>query len=387
MELMPLNTSSASTRFFWSNMDAERSGSPRRMASSSIDSRPPFSWPQVAEVARRFGEFQLEKSLPSERDLNFLLRSADAKGDLVVFKVHNPEDSRDFVECQCLALEYATARGASCQHLLRSQDTGEALLAMDLPEGGNEGRCFCRALSFLPGQMLADAAAEAGSDSGKLASLFAAVGEAVGSITAALQEFQHSAATREFVWDLQRCFEVVESHIGDVKEGQQQDLVRRVLDAQRLQLTSLLPKLRRSIVHNDPNDYNLVVGVDGRVGVLDFGDMLYSYTCSDAAIGMAYLFFHVPEDTPLAEGVRPFVEAYHQKCPLEEAEADALFALAVCRVCTSVCMSAYQSKLDPGNEYLLISAKPAWRLLERVDKFPGDAAKVALREACGFQAA
>ena len=48
------------------------------------------------------------------------------------------------------------------------------------------------------------------------------------------------------VWDLQRCFEVVESHIGDLKEagtaqpapviaipnsllqGQQQDLVRRV---------------------------------------------------------------------------------------------------------------------------------------------------------------
>jgi len=229
--------------------------------------------------------------------------------------------------------------------------------------------------------MLADAAADAAADtaaegSGKLASLFAAVGEAVGSVTAALQEFQHAAATREFVWDLQRCFEVVESHIGDLKEGQQQDLVRRVLDAQRLQLASLLPKLRRSIVHNDPNDYNLVVGVDGRVGVLDFGDMLFSYTCSDAAIGMAYLFFHVPEHTPLAEGVRPFVEAFHQKCPLEEAEADALFALAVCRVCTSVCMSAYQSRLDPGNEYLLISAKPAWRLLERVDKFPGDAAEV-----------
>lgn len=37
-------------------------------------------------------------------------------------------------------------------------------------------------------------------------------------------------------------------------------------------------------------------------------------------------------------------------------------------VCTSVCMSAYQSKLEPENEYLLISAKPAWTLLERVDQ-------------------
>ena len=33
-----------------------------------------------------------------------------------------------------------------------------------------------------------------------------------------------------------------------------------------------------------------------------------------------------------------------------------------------MCMSAYQSKLEPENEYLLISAKPAWRLLKRVDQ-------------------
>ncbi|CAE7589686.1 unnamed protein product [Symbiodinium natans] len=216
-----------------------------QMTTSSIDTRPPFSWPQVELVAQRFGDFQLEKSLPSERDLNFLLRPAQiAEGERVVFKVHNPEDSRDFVECQCLALEHAAERGASCQRLLRSQDTREALLSLDLP--GGKGTCFCRALSFLPGQMLADAAQAA--DSAKLGSLFAAVGEAVGSVTAALLEFNHAAATREFVWDLQRCFQVVESHVVDVKE-EQRDLVQRVLEAQRLQLTSLLPKLRRMRIH------------------------------------------------------------------------------------------------------------------------------------------
>ena len=60
---------------------------------------------------------------------------------------------------------------------------------------------------------------------------------------------------------------------------------REVFDHQFALVSHLLPQLRcaarskhrrikpGSIVHNDPNDYNLVVN-DGEVGVLDFGDML-----------------------------------------------------------------------------------------------------------------
>eukprot|EP00931_Biecheleriopsis_adriatica_P043466 TRINITY_DN24852_c0_g1_i2.p1 TRINITY_DN24852_c0_g1~~TRINITY_DN24852_c0_g1_i2.p1 ORF type:complete len:367 (-),score=82.77 TRINITY_DN24852_c0_g1_i2:58-1122(-) len=349
---------------------------------SSIDDRPVFSWPEVSTVAARFGDFELVKTLPSERDLNFLLRPAgDTEGakeaDFVVFKVHNPNDSKESVECQSLALERAAASGASCQRLLRTRDSNEAIVALAAP--GAAQQCLCRALSFLPGQMLADAAAQA-AKAGGLAELFKAVGQAVGGVTAALLEFKNDAAHKEFVWDLQLCDRVIGAHMKDVAEDRQ-PLLQKLVDRQRARLAALLPKLRRSIVHNDPNDYNLVVSKEGHVGVLDFGDMVYSYTCADAAICMAYLLFHVPEGSPLAESMLPFVDSFHQQCPLEKAEVDALFSLAVMRVCTSVSMSAYQSKLDPENEYLLISAGPAWRLLERLDVEPQDAVKRQRSEA------
>merc|ERR1711862_354951 len=109
------------------------------------------------------------------------------------------------------------------------------------------------------------------------------------------------------------------------------------------------------------------MGEDGTVGVLDFGDMVWSYTVADAAIGLAYLMFACPADKPMAdEIVLPFARGFNSRCTLEAAELEALFGLAIMRVCTSVCMSSYQSRLEPDNEYLLISAKPAWALLERL---------------------
>jgi len=151
----------------------------------------------------------------------------------------------------------------------------------------------------------------------------------------------------------------------------------------------LIPLLRRSVVHNDPNDYNLVVDDKGNVGVLDFGDMLYSYTCADAAICMAYLLLHCPKDSPLVESVVPFVLSFHEVCPLTRVEVDALWGLAVMRLCTSVCMSAYQKMLEPDNEYLSITEAPAWDLLGRITSGTNGACgaeypRAVLRSACGL---
>jgi Ser/Thr protein kinase RdoA (MazF antagonist) len=102
---------------------------------------------------------------------------------------------------------------------------------------------------------------------------------------------------------------------------------------------------------------------------------------------MAYLLFACPREEPLVESVIPFVEHFHQRCALTSDEASVLFDLAVMRVCTSVCMSAYQSKLEPDNQYLLISAAPAWRTLERlaVDADSCEKASVLIRRACSFE--
>eukprot|EP00929_Paragymnodinium_shiwhaense_P102452 TRINITY_DN65644_c0_g1_i1.p1 TRINITY_DN65644_c0_g1~~TRINITY_DN65644_c0_g1_i1.p1 ORF type:complete len:356 (-),score=92.40 TRINITY_DN65644_c0_g1_i1:175-1242(-) len=337
-------------------------------AENLLETRPDFSWDDIKEAAGRFGSFEFVKMLASERDQNFLLRSTDEAG-MIVFKVHNPTDEVAFVECQTQALELAGSGGASVQKILRTSDTKESIIQLPLKSG--KGTAQCRALSFLPGRMLADVAVDPTTDR---AALCEKVGRAVGSVTKTLLDFQHASAHREFHWDLAKCEEVISAKVADVVE-ERRPMIDAFMARYRQSVKPLLPSCRKSIVHNDPNDYNLVVLEDGSVGVLDFGDMLHSYTVADAAIGLAYLMFACPEDKSMAdEIVLPFARGFHGSCPLTPAEGEALLGLAIMRVCTSVCMSSYQSRLEPDNEYLLISAKPGWALLGRLSS--GDDEKV-----------
>ena len=58
-----------------------------------------------------------------------------------------------------------------------------------------------------------------------------------------------------------------------------------------------LASLRRSAVHNDLNDNNVLVAGDGPLharherisGILDFGDMVFGYTVADLAVACAYV--------------------------------------------------------------------------------------------------
>lgn len=333
---------------------------------SAINSRPAFTEEEILIAASKFGDFVFVKKLPSERDQNLLLqRKGGTEADMVVFKVHNPSDSADFVECQNQALELAASNGCSCQRLLSTLEGGEKIVELSTTAGGV---CLCRMLTFLPGGMLAEVAPSWPDQ----ANLWSEVGKAVGSVTKALQDLNHSAAhIIGFDWDLQRCEEVITQKSTCLPE-QRQAMIAKFLREYQSDVKPLLSKLRKSVVHNDGNDYNIVVDRNsGQVGLLDFGDMLYSYTCADAAICMAYLLFHVPAEKSLVSSMVPFVRSFYEQCPLTAEELQVVFGLAIVRVCTSVCMSAFQSSLEPDNEYLLISAGPAWALLERLERESG----------------
>ena len=70
-----------------------------------------------------------------------------------------------------------------------------------------------------------------------------------------------------------------------------------------------LPDLRRSAVHNDANDHNVIVAGEGDVwsrhqriaGIIDFGDIVHSFVAADLAIAIAYAVLDKPD--PLAAAV------------------------------------------------------------------------------------
>ena len=60
------------------------------------------------------------------------------------------------------------------------------------------------------------------------------------------------------------------------------------------------------------------------------------------------------------------MRGYNSVCPLTKEERQHLLLLIACRLSCSVTLGAYSYKQNPGNEYLLLHATPAWNALELI---------------------
>jgi 4-aminobutyrate aminotransferase-like enzyme len=159
-------------------------------------------------------------------------------------------------------------------------------------------------------------------------------------------------------------------------------LVQRILKKYLEVVQPALSGVRHSIIHNDANDYNVLVH-EGRVSsLIDFGDMLYAPTICELAIAAAYALME--QDDPLAMLIK-MVRGYHSVLPLTEKELGLLFPLIQMRLAVSVTNSAIQKRLRPDDPYVVISEKPAWALLEKLEKIPPRLAYYSFLRACGFE--
>jgi 4-aminobutyrate aminotransferase-like enzyme len=84
---------------------------------------------------------------------------------------------------------------------------------------------------------------------------------------------------------------------------------------------------------------------------------------------------------PLAAAAH-VVAGYHEAFPLSELEIEALYPLICARLCISVVNSAYQREVEPQNDYLAISERPAWALLEQLAQVHPRLAHYIFRHAC-----
>ena len=151
-----------------------------------------------------------------------------------------------------------------------------------------------------------------------------------------------------------------------------------------------LAGLRQSIIHNDANDLNVVVGggqsdpftKNQRVlGLIDFGDAVYSYTVAGLAIALAYAV--LDKSDPLATMCQ-LVRGYHAELPLTETELTVVYPLALLRLCVSASVAGYQMQQRPDDPYLAISQEPIRRTLPKLMALHPRFVEVALRQACGL---
>jgi 4-aminobutyrate aminotransferase-like enzyme/Ser/Thr protein kinase RdoA (MazF antagonist) len=323
---------------------------------------------EASDMARRLYGIDADASpLPSERDQNFLLLTA--AGDRFVLKIANSTDDRALLDAQNAALAHVGRRMTLCPRVVPAIDG--ALVSETASASGV--RHFVRLLSWLPGAPL-------GSVPDHSSELLEDVGGAVGALDTALDGFDHPAIHRDFYWDLARGLSLVRELSPLVEDPVMRALVTRLVHDIGARGADRFARLRRAAVHNDPNDYNVLVEQGRVTGILDFGDIVHSYAIADLAIAIAYAVLGKPD--PLAAAVS-VLRGYQTARPLDDNEMAALFDLVLLRLCTSVCVAARQQKQRPGDAYLSVSQGPIGATLPTLAALDPEAVDAAFRRTCG----
>ena len=271
------------------------------------------------------------RRLPSERDKNYLL--TDNSGQQFVLKVANASESRAFLEAQNAVLDYLSERVPFCQRVIEEVAEFEGHLA--------------RVVTYLPGVPLAEIKPHT-------PGLLRDFGQKLGQLSRALAGFDHPAVHRDFYWDLANGNRIVNEYAPLIEDAGLRELVLKC----RFEPET---ELRRSVIHGDANDYNVLVDPDSMTvsGLIDFGDMVYSYTVGDLAIALAYVV--------LGEGdPRDVIVGYTSEFGLLDNEREALWPLVRLRLAMSVCIAAHQIREQPENQYLAISQGAIKKALPRI---------------------
>lgn len=230
-----------------------------------------------------------------------------------------------------------------------------------------------RLLTFVEGKFLAE--------SPHTSELFESFGRFIAKIDQSLIGFKSSGIeARRLDWDLQ--------HINNCRAFKQHILDptdRKIVDHFFLQWDEhVYPKLsdlRKSIIHNDANDWNILVKENQVTGIIDFGDAVYTALINEIAIAITYAIFE--KEDPI-HWAKPIIKGYTQTLPLLKEELDLLYYLIAGRLITSVCKSANEKRLNPDNSYITISERPAWKLLHGWMKINPIFAKNQFYEAAGL---
>jgi 4-aminobutyrate aminotransferase-like enzyme/Ser/Thr protein kinase RdoA (MazF antagonist) len=328
---------------------------------------------RASSLAREiYGLEATARALPGEYDDNFHLVAPD--GSQRVLKVMHPARERSLIELQSEALEHlaANAPDLTLPRVCRTAG-GETIATIE----DADAHRLVWMLTYVPGRPLAEARPHT-------TELLENVGRTLGQMDEALLTFSHPAAERpDLKWDLARA-----AWVGDalpaIADPARRALVERAMGRYQAEVAPALPRLRRSVIHGDANDYNVIMGDPlarpRPVAVIDLGDMHRGLTVAEPAIAAVYALLGKPDPLTVAASV---VRGYHQACPLEEPEIALLHTLIAARLAVSVTNSA-QMKTRSSDPYVTISEAPAWEALERWLGIHPRLAHYRFRDACGL---
>jgi 4-aminobutyrate aminotransferase-like enzyme/Ser/Thr protein kinase RdoA (MazF antagonist) len=321
-----------------------------------------------------FNSFKLKgvlSPLAGEVDINF--KMVTEQGEAFVVKVFAPDRDLEFLNFQERLLTHLESKELNFDvpQVIKTH-TGESTSNF-IDE--NQQQRSVRVLSWISGRLWNHV-------NPHTEALRYELGTLCGTLSTALLDFDHPFAHREFEWDIATGLWVKEYL--ELFDTAEQNLIQ-VFISQFEEVQTEYNQLHKSTVHNDANDFNILVSEDvfnpKLEGMIDFGDAIYTQTINDLAICCSYsiMGFEDPLEASLA-----IVEGYHKSFPLEEEALQYLYVCIAIRLLISVTKSRINKLEAADNPYLQISDKAAWELLKKWKHVDPEFAHYRFRGACGM---
>lgn len=234
----------------------------------------PISESDAGNIARAcFGLEAPASQMDGLADLSFRVGSGES--GFHVLKVSPIDADRGVLEMQHALLVHLGRVRLAVEVPVPVPDLfGQGISAWSAPDGHPRA---VRLLRFLPGQLVCEGEAPD-------ARLLRSIGRGLAEIDKALLDFEHPGALRTHPWDL-AC---AEEQCADAPlDEETRGLVEPALADYRHRVLPELPGLRRSVIHGDVNDHNLLVRErpgHGTCfsGLIDFGDALHGPIISNS---------------------------------------------------------------------------------------------------------
>ncbi|NOC83749.1 aminotransferase class III-fold pyridoxal phosphate-dependent enzyme [Ruegeria sp. HKCCD6428] len=311
--------------------------------------------------------------LDGEYDLNFRVHATN--GQDYVLKAMRAGCDADLVDLQIKALAHIASEAPGLPFPKVFPDLTGAML----PEiADSEGqRRLVWLLECLPGQCYAKAAP-------KSEELILKLGRVLGATDRALEGFEHEGLHRAgFKWDLMQAGWIADK-LNAISDPARQALLTEICEGFAA-IADVLADLPKQAIHNDANDYNILV--EGELserrrisGLIDLGDMCAAPRICDLAIAGAYVVLDHPKPE---RALAALVKGYHAANRLRADEVDLIWPLLRMRLAVSVVNSTLMTAENPDDPYVTISQAPAWRFLENTS-VNGGLMSARLRAACGL---
>ncbi|XP_011443140.3 hydroxylysine kinase [Magallana gigas] len=175
------------------------------------------------------------------------------------------------------------------------------------------------------------------------------------------------------IWDLAEIERLREFLVG-VQNENKKALMSEIIDAFNKEVVPKYQLLRKSIIHGDVSESNIIVqdipgqkvaSGEPRVcdvsALIDFNNMVSSYTVFDVAICIAYMSIQCKEFDQRDVGGH-ILAGYLSVQSMNHTEREVLKVCVCARIAQSLVMGAYTYHMDPSNVYVLNTAARGWPL-------------------------